>query len=255
MNDDAISRRRALGVLAAGVAAVAAACSKGSSSSSSAASTSTSAPAAGRSLPTTTAVVGSDGTAVAPACTLSPEMTDGPYYLGGEAVRSDITEGKPGTPLHLVLTVVDAGTCEPIASAPVDVWHADAVGEYSGFGNSQANRTFLRGTQVTDGQGKVEFHTLWPGWYMGRATHIHLKVHEGNAVVHTGQLFFDESLNDTVYSAAPYNTHGGTRTTNAQDGIFQNGGAKSMPKVAPEGTGYVATITLGVASQSAASAA
>jgi protocatechuate 3,4-dioxygenase beta subunit len=254
VNDDPITRRRALGWFgAAGVAALAAACSKGSSTNSAASTTTTSPLLASR--PTTTLQNSNDGTAVAPACVLSPEMTEGPYYIPDEAVRSDITEGKPGTPLHLVLTVVDAGTCQPIQGASVDVWHADAVGEYSGFGNSQGNRTFLRGVQSTDGQGKAEFRTIYPGWYQGRATHIHLKVHAGGAVVHTGQLFFDDKTNDAVYATAPYNTHTGSRTTNSQDGIYRNGGAQSMPALSQEGAGYLATITLGVQSQSAASAA
>src|SRR5438309_1472658 len=133
-----------------------------------------------------------------PSCTLSPEMTEGPYFISGEAVRSDITEGKPGVPLQLALAIADASSCAAIANASVDIWHADAGGNYSGFGDATSNRTFLRGVQVTDGSGQVTFKTIYPGWYMGRATHIHLKVYVGGNAVHTGQLFFNESANDAV---------------------------------------------------------
>lgn len=247
MVDEPITRRRALGLLgAAGTAAVVAACSKNSSSATGASSTtSTSA----LTQPTTAA---SSATTVAPACILTPEMTEGPYYLNNEAVRSDIIEGMPGAPLHLVLTVVDAGTCQPIPGAAVDVWHADAIGEYSGFGSTTSNRTFLRGTQVSGADGKVDFRTIYPGWYQGRTEHIHVKVHVGGSVVHTGQLFFDPSVSDAVYATAPYNTHTGQRTTNAQDGIYRNGGAQSMLVLAKDGDGYVGTLTMGVRNQAAA---
>src|SRR4051812_29796816 len=108
--DPPISRRRALGWLgAAGAAALAAACSK--SSSDSAAATSSTSPSSAV-QPTTTM---SSAAEPAPACVLTPEMTEGPFFIDGEAVRADITEGKPGAPLHLVLTVVDATTCKPIS--------------------------------------------------------------------------------------------------------------------------------------------
>ncbi|HUQ64188.1 MAG TPA: intradiol ring-cleavage dioxygenase [Acidimicrobiales bacterium] len=251
MGDRRMTRRDALGLLgAAGAAAVAAACSSNSSKAgNSTSTTATSLP--GR--PTTTMTSVTDGVTAAPACVLTPEMTEGPFYIAKEAVRSDITEGKPGTPLHLVLTVVDAGSCQPLSGAAVDIWHADATGEYSGFGAASSNRTFLRGLQVAGADGKVDFRTIYPGWYQGRVEHIHVKVHTGGSVVHTGQLFFDPAVSDAVYSAAPYNTHTGQRTTNAQDGIYRIGGSHSTLKLAKEGDGYLGTLTMGVQSQAAAS--
>ncbi|HEX8768220.1 MAG TPA: intradiol ring-cleavage dioxygenase [Jatrophihabitans sp.] len=247
--DPPISRRRALGWLgAAGAAAVAAACSK--SSSDSAAPTSSTGPSSAI-QPTTTVNSAADGTAPAPACVLTPEMTEGPFYIDGEAVRSDVTDGKPGVPLQLRLTVVDAGTCKPIPGAAVDIWHADASGEYSGFGASSSNRTFLRGIQMAGSDGKVEFRTIYPGWYQGRVEHIHVKVHAGGSVVHTGQLFFDPAVSDAVYATAPYNAHTGARTTAAQDGIYRNGGSKSTLDLTKQGDGYLGTLTMGV-SRSAA---
>lgn len=251
--DPPISRRRALGWLgAAGAAALAAACSK--SSSDSATATSFTSPSSRSTIqPTTTVNPAADGTTPAPACVLTPETTEGPFYIDGEAVRSDITEGKPGAPLHLVLTVVDATACKPIPGAAVDIWHADASGEYSGFG-SASNRTFLRGIQMTGADGKVEFATIYPGWYQGRVEHIHVKVHVGGSDVHTGQLFFDGATSDVVYATAPYNAHTGTRTTAAQDGIYRDGGSKSVLHLTKQGKGYLGALTMGVKAGAAASA-
>src|SRR6266550_5062184 len=134
-------------------------------------------------------------------CVLTPELTEGPYYIDGEKVRRDIREGHPGTLLTLRLTVLNASTCKPIKGAAVDIWHADAAGNYSNFGSDTSSRTFLRGIQKTDANGLAVFTTIYPGWYQGRAVHIHIKVHVGGRVVHTGQLFFSDTLTDTVYRA------------------------------------------------------
>ena len=173
-------------------------------------------------------------------------MTEGPYYLEDEAVRRDITEGKPGTPLRLDLTIVDADTCTPIPGASVEIWHADATGNYSGFGSTTSNSTFLRGIQIADDSGTVTFRTIYPGWYQGRAVHIHLKAHKGGNEVHTTQLFFDEATSDAVFTSSPYDTRSGRRTTNAQDGIYRDGGAQSTPAFTKDGDGYVGTLTLGI---------
>jgi protocatechuate 3,4-dioxygenase beta subunit len=241
------SRRELLTWLSgAGLALAATACARDSSSS----SPSTTPPSSAASPSTTAALPGTTGvapTTLAPvSCVLSPEMTEGPYYIDGETIRSDITEGKPGVPLRLVLTVADASTCKPISGATVDVWHADATGNYSGFGSTTSNRTFLRGVQLTDAGGAATFQTIYPGWYQGRAVHIHLKVHVGGSVVHTGQLFFDEQLTDSVYATAPYSNHTGQRTANAQDSIYRTGGAQSLLALTPASDGYSGAITLGV---------
>src|SRR5438093_8538229 len=123
------------------------------------------------------------------SCILTPEQTEGPYYIAGEKVRRNITEGRPGAPLLLRAFVVDASTCKAIKNAAIDIWHADAGGLYSGFGQGAASRTFMRGIQRTNAKGLALFRTVYPGWYQGRTVHIHVKVHLGN-VVHTGQLYF-----------------------------------------------------------------
>jgi protocatechuate 3,4-dioxygenase beta subunit len=180
------------------------------------------------------------------SCILTPELTEGPYYIAGERVRRNITEGRPGAPLLLHLTVVDASSCKPIKGASVDIWHADAGGVYSGFGAGASSRTFMRGIQRTDANGVATFQTVYPGWYQGRAVHIHVKVHIGGNVVHTGQLFFNDSFTDAVYRRSPYDKRPNRTTRNANDSIYVNGGSKSILSVRKNGTGYVGAVTMGV---------
>ena len=190
------------------------------------------------------------------SCLLTPEQTEGPYYIANEKVRRDITEHRPGAPLALRLKVVDASTCRPLEGALVEVWHCDAGGLYSGFsgassggpGGSQPTdkRTFLRGGQRSDATGTATFKTIYPGWYRGRTVHIHVKVHVGGNVVHTGQLYFADRLTDTVYAKAPYSKRPGRDTRNTNDGIYAAGGAASTLRLTRSGSGYVGAITMGV---------
>jgi len=235
-----LTRRRAMALMgAAGLAAVAAACSTGTTptTGSQPATTGGSATETGGARSTTGSTV---------SCILTPEMTEGPFYIDGEAIRGDITEGLPGTPLRLDLGVADASSCEPIKDAVVEVWHADAAGDYSGFGNGASSMTFLRGGQVSDTDGKVAIETIYPGWYQGRTVHIHVKVHAGGNTVHTGQLFFDDTLTDDVYGASPYSDRPDRTTRNDQDGIYASGGAESTLTVRQDGDGYVGSIVMGV---------
>lgn len=180
-------------------------------------------------------------------CVLSPEQTEGPYYLADEKIKRNITEGHKGAALELRTTVVDASTCKPVAGALVEIWHCDAAGLYSGFGAGASSRTFLRGGQRTDTRGLARFATIYPGWYEGRTVHIHVKVHVGGTVVHTGQLYFADALTDAVYRKAPYRARGSRRTRNADDSIYRNGGSHSQLKTNADGRGgYVAAIAMGV---------
>jgi protocatechuate 3,4-dioxygenase beta subunit len=198
------------------------------------------------------------------ACILSPEQTEGPYYIAREKVRSTISEHRAGTPLKLQFTVVDATTCKPIKGAAVDIWHCDAGGIYSGFesastggppgGNSGPTdkHTFLRGIQLTGLRGRCHFQTVYPGWYRGRTVHIHVKVHVAgdviNHVVHTGQLFFSDTLTGKVYQNHPYRARAAARDTfNNTDSIFQSGGKQSLLTMRRDGHGgFVGSIVLGV---------
>jgi protocatechuate 3,4-dioxygenase beta subunit len=181
------------------------------------------------------------------SCVLTPEQTEGPYYIEREKVRRNITEGRPGAPLLLRTFVLDASTCRPIRNAVVDIWHADAGGVYSGFGQGASNRTFMRGIQRTNAKGLAQFRTVYPGWYQGRTVHIHVKVHLGGNVVHTGQLYFPDAFTDRVYRKAPYTARPSRTTRNVDDAIYRNGGRRSQLALRRTTAGlYVATITMGV---------
>ena len=179
-------------------------------------------------------------------CILTPELTQGPFYVPGEAIRHDITDGTPGTPLLLTCRVVNASTCKPIADAAVDVWHCDAAGAYSGAIANDAGTNFLRGVQRTNAKGIATFATIYPGFYAGRAVHVHVKVHVRGNVVHTGQLFFPAAVTEAVYAKEPYRAHGtAPDTPNPQDAVYRNGGRYGMLTL-KKGAGYTATITMGV---------
>jgi protocatechuate 3,4-dioxygenase beta subunit len=179
-------------------------------------------------------------------CVLTPELTEGPYYIAGEKLRRDIREGHPGTLLTLNLRIIDASSCKPIKGAAVDIWHADAAGNYSGFGAGASSRTFLRGIQETDAKGLAVFKTIYPGWYQGRAVHIHVKVHVGGNVVHTGQLFFPDATTAKAYKVAPYTSRPGPDMVNAGDSIFVNGGKRGMLAVRKSGGSRLGSISTGV---------
>ncbi|EKD15302.1 uncharacterized protein L3040_001670 [Drepanopeziza brunnea f. sp. 'multigermtubi'] len=163
---------------------------------------------------------------------LSPEVTDGPYYILGELIRKNVTEGQIGIPLYLEVQYVDITTCEPVPEIYVDIWNCNATGLYSGVvatGNEESwDTTFLRGIQATDSDGVASFETIFPGHYDGRATHTHLLSHsnvtvmangtiQGGAVSHIGQLFWQETLRSAVEETYPYNTNTQAITSNADD--------------------------------------
>jgi protocatechuate 3,4-dioxygenase beta subunit len=187
------------------------------------------------------------------SCTLTPQMTEGPYWLNVNLVRQDITEGRAGAPLRIVLRIVSASTCLPIPNAVTEIWHCDASGIYSGIAaQATVGQTFLRGIQVSDGDGMVEFKTIYPGWYRGRTTHIHFKVHFQNQTMVTSQLFFPESLSNTIYTTqSPYSTRGAKDTANTSDSIYNSGGDQTFMQVEQDGSGYVAALTVSIAANAA----
>jgi protocatechuate 3,4-dioxygenase beta subunit len=207
--------------------------------------------------------LGTPGADAATTCVLSPEVTEGPYWIDNSLTRRDITENRPGLPLELVLTVQNAKTCAPIKGADVEIWHCDAGGVYSGYESGSAGAPggqhaaptdsdrFLRGHQKADAHGRARFLTIVPGWYSGRTPHIHLKVHVGGSVVHTGQLFFDEKTTAAVYRHSPYKSHGQPDTSHAEDMIYaQAGRSRATLRLARRSNGrkgYRGSITLGVA--------
>ena len=190
-----------------------------------------------------------------PVCTLTPEQTEGPFYLDQTRIREAISEGKPGVPLQLILRVLEASaSCAPISKAAVDVWQCDARGIYSGYEGAAIaprhvepvdDKRFLRGTQLTDAAGGVRFRTIYPGWYQGRTPHVHLTLRVG-AKAATTQLYFPDEVTNAVYARAPYDRHPNRDTTNATDRFLGRIADKSlvMWTMARDGDGYVAAATV-----------
>jgi protocatechuate 3,4-dioxygenase beta subunit len=190
------------------------------------------------------------------ACMMTVEQMAGPFPLDEQFDRADITEGSPGHPLRLGLRVVDEA-CEPIAGATVEVWHADASGDYSAFVDGGGGKdegpgtTFLRGTRTAGDDGIVDLTTIWPGWYTGRAVHIHVRVRVDGELVLTSQLYFDDDANAEVLATGAYAEFGPPDTTNATDGIAGDpatGGNLLVARAATtaNGAGSLALANLGV---------
>jgi protocatechuate 3,4-dioxygenase beta subunit len=191
---------------------------------------------------------GANAIAAATQCTLTKELTEGPYYVAGEPTRQNITEGIAGLPLILSFRVVDATTCKVIPGADVEIWHADPEGEYSAFDGASKKTSYLRGHQIANAKGVAKFITVFPGWYSGRTPHIHVKAHVNGAEVHTGQVFFKTSIEKKVYSKPPYTGRSGQRVYNSGDNIYkQIGSSGIVPLKKRSGKkGYAGTITLAV---------
>jgi protocatechuate 3,4-dioxygenase beta subunit len=194
---------------------------------------------------TTSSSATADLFADAATCTLTTELTEGPYYFDVDSIRSDIREDRVGTSLRLAIRVQDAASCTPLTNAVVDIWHCDALGLYSGF-ESAEGETFLRGAQVTNPEGIVEFVTIYPGWYRGRTVHIHAKVHLDSTTVLTTQLYFDEAVTEAVYAGEPYSQDTGRDTFNENDRIFDESLLLTLSR---EGDGYLGVMS--IAAQSA----
>ncbi|MFI2431720.1 intradiol ring-cleavage dioxygenase [Streptomyces sp. NPDC018693] len=266
--DTSITRRRALAVTGGTVAAGGLAVAGYQVAFADTATSTTTATGA------TASATSSGGTCM----TLMSSVTEGPYYLDGALVRKNITEGKSGVPLTLRLTVVDATDgCTPVPGAAVEIWHCDAWGYYSGYttanpggsapaesedGSTANDNTYLRGYQVANANGVVKFETIFPGWYTPRTCHIHVKVHtggekadgtyEGGKVNFTGQLFFDDSVAQQIFTLEPYAQHSGSYTTLDDDMVYDGGGAASglltlePVKKADPSKGYKGFLTLGI---------
>jgi protocatechuate 3,4-dioxygenase beta subunit len=208
----------------------------------------------------TSGVLSGSATGVAlPACVVRPESTEGPYFVDEGLNRSDIRsdpatgEIRPGLPLELIFRVMRVGAegCLTLAGAIVDVWHCDALGVYSDVadpGFDTSGQKFLRGFQQTDGDGVARFLTIYPGWYPGRTVHIHFRspAADGSFYDFTSQLYFDDSLSDSVFTSSPYAAKGERGTRNQDDGIFRDGGEQLMLAPSPIAEGYSATFDIGL---------
>lgn len=211
-------------------------------------------------LASTTSTQAASATVVGalPSCIVRPAMTEGPYFVDEKLDRSDIradpTDGtvKEGAPLELTFLVSQLnGNCAPLAGALVDIWHCDADGVYSDASDPGFNtkgKKFLRGYQTTDTNGVAKFTTIYPGWYRGRAVHIHFKIRTsvGKAYEFTSQLFFDDAFTDQVYTNEPYASKGQRTLLNNGDSIYRNGGSQLLLNVTPTANGYASTFDIGL---------
>ena len=265
-----MSRRTALGTGGgATLALLLAACSDGAESG----SPSTSTTAAGSGTSTTTAAGSGEGEgsgttsggtpsttvfraadfAALGACLLSPEQTEGPYPTVTQIERRDIREDLAGHPLRLGLQVVDE-SCEPIPGAVVEIWHCDTDGDYSAYADcgtqddAGEGTTFLRGSQTANDEGIVEFISNYPGWYRGRAVHIHTKVHLDDSTVLTSQIYFEDELNSEIFRESPY--RGDPDTTNTEDSVSRgdpaSNGTQAFASEDAQLAGTRALLVLGV---------
>ncbi|KIM22474.1 hypothetical protein M408DRAFT_322976 [Serendipita vermifera MAFF 305830] len=203
-------------------------------------------------------------------CVTAPEVTEGPYYLRNDLVRTDLRESQAGTPLYLDIGVLDITTCTPATNVFVEIWACNAQGVYSGFssastggggggpggGGGGSSKTdannFLRGGYQTNANGVVELLTIYPGFYTGRTIHIHTMIHQNiqtnangtftsssGSLRHIGQIFFDETLNTEVLAQTAYAANGRSHTLNSQDSILaqeNSGGNSAYAKVTKLGS-------------------
>ncbi len=231
MENKRLSRREALGMMGAAGAAITLGCGSDSAAN------------AGTTTPTGTP---------SGACAVTPSETVGPFPSLANLMRSDIREGKSGVPVTLTITVVNVNNnCSAVANAMVDIWQCDAEGHYSEYsqpGYNGAGQTFLRGIQTTDGSGRVTFVTIVPGWYQGRATHIHVEVTVNGRSAKVTQIAFPESVMAAAYATSAYAARGPNPTSNASDGIFADSLASELATVSGDAAGgFMATFTVGVA--------
>ena len=191
-------------------------------------------------------------------CRAWAEQDEGPYHRDAQPVRRDVVEDRAGVALHLGIGLLRDSGSSPL-EATVEIWQCDALGRYSGFPPPDdstvvtaetasrtvyiPDQTFLRGRQLTDGSGRVQFRTIYPGWYPGRTIHIHLRV-DVDGTIFTSQLYFPDDVSDRVLRLTPYSERPGRDTTNATDEIFPTGGDPAVLDIDPVADGYRAAICL-----------
>lgn len=253
-----LSRREALALMGlASVGMVAAACAPGASGSAVASGSAAASQAAGAGATASAAAVASATANALPACVVVPELTEGPYYVDEKIERSDIRiDSADGAAvegallrIHWVVSQVDGSACIPLEGVLVDVWHCDALGNYSDV-QGEVGHDYLRGYVHTDAEGKATITTIYPGWYSGRAVHIHFKIRtdpgEASGFEFTSQLFFDDALSEQVYRTGVYASKGPQDVRNASDGIYQQSQGLTLLNVVPDGDVMAATFEIAV---------
>ncbi|MGH3116876.1 MAG: intradiol ring-cleavage dioxygenase [Gaiellales bacterium] len=256
-----LTRREVLALFGSGAgAALLAACAPSLLVSPSATSGSS---AAGAASPSAAASAAASASAVAsvPSCIVRPELTEGPYFvdelLNRSDIRSDPSDGsvKEGLPLAITFAVsrIDGTSCTAFEGAVVDIWHCDALGVYSDVsdpGFDTSGQKWLRGYQETNANGLADFTTIWPGWYQGRAVHIHFKIRTepgaSSGLEFTSQPFFDEAVTDAVHAQEPYASKGYRTLLNEGDGIYQRSSGQTLLTASETDEGYAGTFKIGI---------
>lgn len=269
-NDDqpvgrVLSRREVLALFGAAGAAILVGCGPSATTGSQSSAAASASPSLNAEAATAVATAATDGASAAATtetvagCVVTPELTEGPYFvdegLNRSDIRSDSATGavKAGTPLALTMRVsqIDTDGCTPLQGALVDIWHCDAEGVYSDVTDRSFDTTgqdFLRGQQQTDANGVATFTSIYPGWYSGRAVHIHFKVRtdagSNRTYEFTSQMFFDDALSDQVFTQQPYAAKGERNTLNSNDGIYGDGGEQLILALTPANDGYAGTFDI-----------
>lgn len=261
-----LPRRRMLALLGLGGAGVLAACSRTEASVGNP-TTSTAGTTIGSSVASSGAAAASEST---PGETGGPFPSDGSNDNGAgtmadvlhdpRVVRSDIradldgSNVQQGVPLTLTVQVVQQGSGNPLAGHAVYIWHCNIDGVYSGYASGMlasdtSARSFLRGVQVADADGRCTFGTVLPGRYRGRAFHIHMEVFGDTSLadkVLTSQMAIDDDLIDALYAEADgYSAALAADTDNADDGVFADGVEHQLLAVSGDAaTGLTATFSV-----------
>ena len=210
-------------------------------------------------------------------CVVTPTEEEGPFPytpdgttrseisnpLNRTDVRSNYSDGvmQTGIPLTLNFLVVNTnGACSPVLGARVDIWHCNRNGWYSGYGgqsggvsgtpSSYVGQTWLRGYQTTSASAVAQFITVYPGWYSGRATHVHMEVFMNGVLVKIGQVAFPETISDAVHVTTDYTAHGINTTRNATDSVFGNSGTdlanETLAMTGDVTNGFTGTYAIGI---------
>ncbi|MDZ7880759.1 MAG: T9SS type A sorting domain-containing protein [Saprospiraceae bacterium] len=178
-------------------------------------------------------------------CTLIPSETEGPFPLdlttNNYYLRKDIREAQTGVRLNVKMKIVGLANCLPMQNVRVNIWHCSKEGVYSGYNNNMnpgdANAKHLRGYQLTDANGIVEFVTIFPGWYNGRITHLHFKVSVSSTYAAVSQFSFDVAAKNAVYRANPsFYPRGDDPMTFAQDNVFSDGSSTQIATLTANAT-------------------
>ncbi|GAB3741573.1 hypothetical protein GCM10027594_21250 [Hymenobacter agri] len=208
--------------------------------------------------PTASSSTGSGSTGSSSgSCAVAPTETEGPFptKVPSSYVRSDIRDGKTGYQMDITITLSNSNaSCAALAGAIVDIWHCDAEGNYSEYGGTGMQATnyqsvhFLRGRQVTDANGQVKFTSIFPGWYSGRATHIHVHVYSATGTsLKVTQIAFPEGTGTALAAVNGYAKGLSGYTANASDNVFSDGVANELATVTGStSAGFQLAFSMGV---------